>query len=122
MPPSLLPTEAEIQSTILETAIATNWMVCHFRPARTSSGWRTPVEGHTGFPDLVCARDGHILTLEIKGPRGVLSHEQALWQQHLGAGRIALLEHHLVGPAELDHAITALKTGQWPQQIAGATA
>jgi hypothetical protein len=115
VPRSLLPTENDIQTTVLDAAKLNGWMVCHFRPARTSTGWRTPVEGHPGFPDIVCARDGHVLALEIKGPRGVLSHEQTLWQQHMGAGQLALLEHHLVGPEQLDQALDAIATGRWPE-------
>lgn len=113
MPRSLLPSEAELQATIIETAVATGWMVCHFRPARTASGWRTPVEGHPGFPDVFAARDGVALALELKGPRGILNHEQTLWRQHMGDGHIALLEHHLVGPAQLDQALQALRFGRW---------
>lgn len=113
MPPSLRPSEAEIQQTLLDGFLHSGWMVCHFRPARTSSGWRTPLEGHPGFPDLIAARDGQVLALEVKGPRGTLTAEQQLWQQHMGAGNIALLEHHVVGPDQLDQALATITTGRW---------
>jgi hypothetical protein len=51
-------TEADLQATILDAARLLGWRACHFRPARTTRGWRTPVEGDPGFPDLTLAKAG----------------------------------------------------------------
>ena len=46
------------------------WQWVHFRPAKTSHGWRTPVSGPLGegWPDLVLVRvrDKRILFVELK--------------------------------------------------------
>ena len=48
------------------------------------------------MPDLVLAREGTILLIELKTQRGRLSHEQTAWA--LAAG-----EHYrLIRPADLD--------------------
>ena len=49
-------TERVWQADVVALAKANSWMVAHFRPAKTAEGWRTPVEGHAGFVDLVLAR------------------------------------------------------------------
>jgi hypothetical protein len=36
--------------------------------------------GHSGWFDIVAAKDGRILLWELKGPNGQLSHEQLRWQ------------------------------------------
>jgi len=44
----------EFQKTTAQLAEMLGWWWVHFRPARTRSGWRTPVEGPMGegWPDL----------------------------------------------------------------------
>jgi hypothetical protein len=59
------------------------WACCHFRPARTGTGWRTAIQGHTGFPDIVLARAGVVLLRELKGPKGALSPEQRDWARQI---------------------------------------
>ena len=95
-------TEAGLQRTILEAARWHGFRVCHFRPAQTKKGWRTPIEGDAGFPDLVLALDGHVLCYELKTQRGRLSEEQALWYSALGAERGGIVEAALVRPKDLD--------------------
>ncbi|MCI0542945.1 MAG: hypothetical protein L0Z49_00695 [Actinobacteria bacterium] len=57
-------------------AMVRGWRVCHFRPATTRDGWRTAVQGHPGFPDLVLARRGRVVFAELKA---ALSAEQLEW-------------------------------------------
>lgn len=81
-------TEAEFQSQVIDLARLFRWRVVAFRPARTAKGWRTPVQGDAGFPDLVLAgtRSGVTRTLfvELKTDRGRLRPEQQAWAAALG--------------------------------------
>lgn len=77
-------TEAEFQQRILDLAMMRGWKVCHFRPARTERGWRTPIQGNKGFPDLVLARRGTVIFAELKAERGNLSTDQEAWGIAIG--------------------------------------
>lgn len=78
-------TEAQFQQQVIDLARLHKWRVAHFRPARTSRGWRTPVAADgSGFPDLVLARNGVVIFAELKSQRGVLSNEQRAWAAQLG--------------------------------------
>ena len=89
--------EQQLLDNTIDLASRCRWAVHHCRPARTARGYRTPIQGHKGFPDLVLARDGLVLFRELKGydARGRLgrvSPEQRDWgRQLLGAfgGEIA---------------------------------
>jgi hypothetical protein len=89
--------EEDLTATVIELAHFHHWLVFHPRPARGRGGeWRTATQGDVGMPDLVLARGGVILLIELKTQRGRLSHEQTAWA--LAAG-----EHYrLIRPADLD--------------------
>jgi hypothetical protein len=74
-------TETEFLRQVLELAAMLGWSAAHFRPALTSRGWRTPVQGNlgAGFPDLVLAHPGRhrLLFVELKSDAGKVSAEQA---------------------------------------------
>jgi hypothetical protein len=76
--------EDDLQARVIGTAEANGWRVVHHRPAKTAKGWRTAVQGHAGFPDLVLARDGVVIIAELKSWRGRTSPEQDLWLEALG--------------------------------------
>lgn len=76
--------EEELQTRILQAARLYGWRAAHFRPARTAKGWRTPMSGDPGFPDLVLARDGVVIVAELKSRRGHTSPDQDLWLDELG--------------------------------------
>ena len=81
--------EKDFQATIIQLAQLCGWMIAHFRPAMTSKGWRTPVQGDAGFPDLVLVsppcksgpRLGKriVAFIEVKSDRGKLTAEQKKW-------------------------------------------
>lgn len=72
-------TEREWQQTVIEALRLFGWRLTHFRPAQTKIGWRTPLEGDAGFPDIVAVRDGWMLALELKSERGRATPEQQAW-------------------------------------------
>jgi hypothetical protein len=77
--------ERDFQTAVVDLARLKGWRVAHFRPAQTSKGWRTPVEADgKGFPDLVLARAGRVILLELKSARGRVSPEQGEWLKALG--------------------------------------
>ena len=81
--------EKDFQATIIQLAKLRGWLVNHIRPAKTSKGWRTPVQGDIGFPDLVLVsppcksgpRLGKriVAFIEVKSDRGKLTAEQKKW-------------------------------------------
>jgi len=77
-------TEREFERTVLETLRLFGWRFTHFRAARTSKGWRTPLSGDPGFPDIVAVRGKRILYIELKAERGRLSDDQGRWLAALG--------------------------------------
>lgn len=82
-------TEAELQAAIVEAAQLLGWRVAHFRPARTSSGWRTPVAADgAGFPDLVLVAPERLLVVEVKSASGRLTAAQQAWIEALCAAGV----------------------------------
>jgi len=84
-------TEAECQRTIVDAARLAGWLVHHTRPARTVRGWRTPLEGDAGFPDLVLARrrpPGRLLVVELKRAPRQPTDEQRAWLAALTAAGV----------------------------------
>lgn len=78
-------TEREFQSQVIQLASMYGWRVCHFRPARMAGGeWRTPIEGHPGFPDLVLARSGRVIFAELKLDGQEPTFDQQRWLCALG--------------------------------------
>jgi hypothetical protein len=82
--PTYTMRESDLQTVVIQTAKLYGWRVSHFRAAKTDKGWRTPVEGDKGFPDLCLARDGVVIIPELKSQRGRLSIDQELWGVALG--------------------------------------
>lgn len=80
-PGLLAMSETEFLRQVLELAAMLGWSGAHFRPALTSRGWRTPVQGPlgAGFPDLVLVnvRRRRVLFVELKSDAGKVSADQA---------------------------------------------
>jgi len=77
-------TEKEFQDAVIALAKLRGWLVAHFRPARTEHGWRTPMQGDKGFPDLVLARSGVVLFVELKVKGRRITPGQATWGAAIG--------------------------------------
>lgn len=74
-------TEEEFVDWILRLAELRRWHRVHFRPALTQSGnWVTPIQGDTGFPDLVLAKPGRPVHIwEAKSEDGKVRPDQRGW-------------------------------------------
>jgi len=98
--------EADVQRLVTDAAELFGWQWCHFRPAQTAHGWRTPVSGPlgAGWPDLVLVRvhDRRLLFVECKGPNGRLTPEQGAVIDTL---RAAGLDVRVVRPEDVDRFI-----------------
>ena len=76
--------EAELQAAVIDLAHVYRYRVAHFRPAQTGRGWRTPVGADgAGFPDMVLAKPGRVLFVELKSATGRVSPRQLDWLEAL---------------------------------------
>lgn len=80
-----LMSEDDFQHRVIDYARAHGWKVVHYRPARTAQGYRTPLQGDRGCPDLILARKGTVLLVELKKWNGTTSLDQLSWLKHLGS-------------------------------------
>ena len=92
--------ERAFQRTVTDFATLTGWLWTHFRPARTSKGWRTPLAGYPGFVDLVMVRRGRVLFAELKAEDGKPTPAQCKWLWAL---------------AEAGAEVYVFKPSNWPQ-------
>lgn len=107
--------KARTQENISEIAFASQvesllnlfgWLWCHFRPARSNKGWRTPLAGHKGLPDYVAVRDGVLLFAELKDRYGKPSREQQEW---IDALKAAGQQVYLWRPGDIDEVTEILR-------------
>lgn len=77
-------TEDDYVRRIIDTAHLYGWRVTHFRPARTDKGWRTALQGDGGFVDLVLAKHGTVLHVEVKTDKGRVRPDQLEWAKEIG--------------------------------------
>lgn len=68
------------QSRVMDYAKAMGWRVAHVHRARSPKGrWLTPVTGSPGLPDLILARRGVVLLIELKAQKGEFEPGQEDW-------------------------------------------
>ncbi len=76
--------EATLQTQVIDLGHLQGWLVHHTRPATNLRGdYSTPIQGDTGFPDLVLIRDGLLIIRELKAEGRRPSAEQRLWLEAL---------------------------------------
>jgi hypothetical protein len=81
--------ERDFQDAVIELFRMHRWRVAHFRVARTTKGWRTPMIGDPGYPDLTMARGPRLVYAELKGDgadgkrRGRVTPDERAWLAEL---------------------------------------
>jgi hypothetical protein len=101
--------EATLQLQIIEVAHLFGYRVAHFRPAKTSKGWRTAVAADgAGFPDLVLVNpiQQRVIWAELKSESGIVSLDQQAWLDALVA---AGEEVYTWRPRDFDEAVEILR-------------
>lgn len=73
--------EAEFQEMIVARARVRGWSVHHDR-----GDYRKAIAGDPGFPDLVLAKKGRVLFIEVKSARGGATDAQKHWLTQLNPG------------------------------------
>ena len=97
-------TEAQFQrQRVIDTAKLHGWLVWHARSAWTTRGYRTPIVGDKGAPDLLLARAGTVLLVELKTDNGRTTPAQRHWLHALGPYA------RLWRPRDWPHILTELK-------------
>lgn len=76
--------EADFVRRIIDTAHLYHWKVTHFLPSRGNKGWRTALQGDPGFVDLVLAKGGCVLHVEVKTDTGRVRPDQIEWAKEIG--------------------------------------
>ena len=80
-----LMSEADLQRAVIDLAHLYGWRVSHQLRVHDAAGrHRTPVQGDVGGPDLLLARRGVVLHVELKSERGRLGPGQAEWGEAIG--------------------------------------
>ena len=77
---TLVLTEAQLLEKVTDLARVRGWLSHHDR-----GDYRKCIQGDPGFPDLVLARDGRVLFVELKAKNGRVSAAQREWLTALGA-------------------------------------
>lgn len=87
--------EDDFQQIVLDAARLLSWRAVHIRNVRTVDRrtgrprWLAPYQGDGGLPDLILARRGRVLLVELKRESGRSTAEQRLWLAAAGAhGRL----------------------------------
>lgn len=90
-----------LQRAVVEMALSFRWKVCHFRSARKGDdSWAVPLQGSPGFVDLVLARKGSVLFVELKSDIGKLTRDQEEWKAALIPRVDAYHSYHIWRPAD----------------------
>lgn len=103
--------EAEFTTTLVQLFSLNRWMVYHALPAMHREGrWVTATQGHTGFPDLICARGGLVIAAELKVGKNQLSRAQENWRYAFGDGCVPFFVWR---PKDMQQIVKIAKEGKW---------
>lgn len=99
-------THEEFDRLFYQVAHAFGWKTAHFRAAKTSKGWRTPVAGDgKGFLDWLLVRN-RAMAVELKSGKDKLRPDQQEW---VDAWKRAGVETHVWYPKDWDLLVQALE-------------
>lgn len=73
------------ERTILEAAQIAGWRRHGERPARDKKGYKTPIKGEAGWPDLILAKGAVLIAAELKRWPREPDPEQVLWLERFEA-------------------------------------
>ena len=90
--------EQDFQDALIARAKTQGWLVFHARRSSMDGRWATHLQGHPGFPDLVLARRGRLLFLELKTMRGRTTDGQRRWLAELA--QVPGVEARVVCPSD----------------------
>jgi len=108
--------ETAFQSVVVDVARLSGWRVAHFRAARTSKGWATPVTADgAGWPDLVLVRPPRLIFAELKSESGKVKPHQTEWLDVLRL--LPQTEVFVWQPSDWD-ALVEVLTGSSPRKAA----
>lgn len=106
--------EGAFQTAVIQAARLYGWKVVHFRKTRTTGGrgsnrpkWHTAYEGDGGAPDLLLAKGGRVLWVELKSQTGSRSPDQRAWAAAIGPE-----VYRLWRPSDMDTVIVAELSGR----------
>jgi hypothetical protein len=107
--------ERHLQNAIVKAARLLGWLVHHTRPALSQTGrWHTPLQGHTGFPDLVLVYPARgeneqtaVIFAELKSEQGRVSDAQRRWQEALQQAHG--VEYYIWRPSDLPSILARLE-------------
>lgn len=102
-------TEDELLTGIMEAAELYGWRYVHL-----GGDQRGIYRGHRGLPDLVLARRGRTLYLELKSMAGQLSRDQLAWLQAIDPDRSPWSVDQLQGALGAWSVADALKVSSQP--------
>ena len=71
--------ETPFMGRVIEYALLRGWLVHHCRSVWTASGYKTPIQGSPGFPDLCMTRLSRVVFAEIKDTYSKPTELQAEW-------------------------------------------
>jgi hypothetical protein len=106
-PPEI--SEAAFTAQLLELCHTLGWYMVHFRAARTSRGWRTPIQGDgIGYPDtcLFSPSQKRIVWAELKRDSCKPTPEQLAWGEVIKATGH---EWYLWKPKDFDSIVEILR-------------
>lgn len=82
------PLESECTNTVIAAALTLGYHVHHCRPALAAGGWRTPIQGRPGFPDLIIVGHGKVIVAELKRKPNRIEPAQQAWLDAFAAAGI----------------------------------
>ena len=90
--------EQAFTDAVVDLFKAYGWRVMHMR-----GNTHRLIQGHHGYPDLTCAKDGRVLFAELKMPKGKVTEEQYAWIAALNGGGMEIV--HIWRPEDWDYIV-----------------